>query len=545
MKKTIYFASLCLGGCLWATSCVDDKYDLSDIDTESAIKFDGLVVPVNLESIYLDQVLKVDDEDPSNPIKIFTDDQGNLRYAIQKSDEFHADPVYIKEIEAINGASINSLPILVNGTSIQSSMVPYVYMIGAGKVDDAIEKLYRLGLNNPMEINIAFYYSDNSKSVSVDNLVLSIPESFTAFYHGQEFTGGEIPVTITSGMLDEPIKVYAIDFGSDGIEPEGASGNKSLVFDGMLGIKSGSVTSGEGTLYAQFSMSPFTANQISGSINYEIEAPAFNPVSLEDLPDFLREGESQLIISNPQLYFYLGNPTGAPFHTSLSIEPNGNNGNRIDVTMEPFESSIILAADPQELSLSHLYPEATVQQETGLQYILYGQGLPESIDFNLGTTYLRGNVPNLVLGTYMNVEGEYTFFAPLAFDATSRILYQKSETDFFGEDMKEVKVEQLRLTCYPSTNLPFDLTLTVYPLNKEGERITKNGNEIKASGLVKANANGSEQLDINFNQPFTGLDGVEYVVSADFMNNEVLSPEQYIKLDKIRATVTGAYITDF
>ena len=545
MKKTLYFTSLFIGGCIMVTSCVDDKYDLSDIDTESAIKFDGLVVPVNLESIYLDQVLKVDDDDPSNPIKIYIDTQGNSRYAIQKSDKFHANEVYIPEIEATKGASINSLPVPVNGTSIQQAMVPYIYMIAPGKVDDSIEKLYRFGMSEPMKIDLSFYYADNSKNVDINNLVLSIPESFTAYYKGAEFTGGEIPVGLNSGMLDEPIFVYAIDFGADGIEPEGTPGNKGLTFEGMLGISSGTVESGSEGLYAQFTMSPFTVNQISGSINYEVEAPTFDPVSLEDLPDFLRESDSNLIISNPQLYFYLGNPTGAPFHTSLSIEPYGNNGSVIDIAMKPFESSIILAADPQELPLSNLYPEATIQPETGLRYILSGDGLPESINFNLSNTYLRGDVPNLVLGTYMNVEGEYTFFSPLALESSSTILYQKSETDFFGDDMKEVRVDQLRLTCYPSTNLPFDLTLTVYPLDKDGKRIKENGNEIKAEGTIKANANGSEQLDINFNQPFTGLDGVEYVVFAEFMDNEALSPEQYIKLDKIRATVSGEYVTDF
>ncbi|MDE5657722.1 MAG: hypothetical protein K2I25_01540 [Muribaculaceae bacterium] len=33
------------------TGCVDDKYDLSDIDTTAGIKVNDLVVPVNIDAV--------------------------------------------------------------------------------------------------------------------------------------------------------------------------------------------------------------------------------------------------------------------------------------------------------------------------------------------------------------------------------------------------------------------------------------------------------------------------------------------------------------
>lgn len=544
-NHNIYYVPLLLGGLLAASACTDDKYDLSDIDTTTSVKLDGLVLPVNLESIYLDQVLKVDDEDPENPIIIDTDSSGKKIFAIQKGGEFSAQPVYLEMIDADSYASVPSLPVVVSGTSISPAEVEYVYMIGEGKVDDSIEKIYRLGMHSPMEIKLDFYYSNSGMIPVVNDLVLSIPESFTAFYKGNEFSNGEVAVKVVDGSLDEPIYVYSIDFGGNGIEPTGSNGQKSLTFSGKIGIKTGNVSSGNDNLFVDFTMSPFVADQISGSINYEIDAPEFEPVSLSDLPDFLRDGESRLILNNPQLYLYFGNPTGAPFHTGLIITPEGNNGSMLSFEMNPFEESIILAPDIDNLALKNDYPGATLQEETGLSVILLGDGLPEYINFQLSTTYLRGNVPNLTLGTEMQVEGNYQFYSPLSFGQGSQILYQKAETDFFGEDAKAVKVSQLQLSAYPSTNLPFDLELTVYPLDKDGNHIyDKNGAEVKASGIVEANANGSKILDINLNQPFTGLDGVEYRVSAMFPNEESLSPDQFIKLDKIRAKVTGEYVTE-
>lgn len=546
-KRKLSYGSLILGSLVMLSACVDDKYDLDDIDTTTAIKLDNLVVPVNLESIYLDQVLKVDEDDPENPVIIFTNENGKRNYAIKKGGEFTADPLFLKLLEATSYASVKDFTLPVVGNQIQSISTDYEYVIGAGKVDNSIVRIYKMGISIPMEIDLKFSYSASSGVPEISKLVLEIPQSFTAFYNGSEFSNGEVPVNIVNGSLDSTIKVYAMDFGENGIEPTGEPGAKSLVFSGKIGIKSGIVDSSAEGLMAAFSMSPFTANEISGEINYQLETPEFEGVSLEDLPDFLREGESKLIIQNPQLYLNFGNPTTADFYTSLMIEPMGNGGEALNFPMNGFRESVILAADFTDLPYKNDYPGAMwiddEEVKTKLPYILYGDGLPEYINFSLGTTFVRGDVLNLTLGENLGVGGKYTFFTPLAFNATSQILYQKKETDFFGDDMKDVKVTQLQLSAYPTTNLPFDLELTVYPLDKEGNHIYSNGKEVSASGIVKANANGSEILDINLNNPFTGLDGVEYQVSAVFMDDEALSPDQFIKLDKIRAKVTGEYVT--
>lgn len=44
------------------TACIDDNYDISDIDTTAEIKVNNLVVPVNLDEITLSNVFDLDDE---------------------------------------------------------------------------------------------------------------------------------------------------------------------------------------------------------------------------------------------------------------------------------------------------------------------------------------------------------------------------------------------------------------------------------------------------------------------------------------------------
>lgn len=534
MNRSLFIGCFALSLCGLA-SCTDDKYDLDDVDTTAAIKLDNLVVPVRLSSITLDDVLDIDKDDPDNPVKLVTSN-GVSFYAIEESGEFEADEVFLDEIEAYDFATIPTLPLGNISSSIHDATVGFSYLIT--NVDSSIVSLYRMGLNEnkPMKIELSLSGSQGN----LENVVLLIPDSFTAYYNGEEVFGGEVNLgNISVGETSEPIYVYAMDFGT-GLSPE--DGNLDL--RGEIIIKSATVNSASSDLTAQFSMSPFTANSVSGSINYLVEEPDIQPISLDNLPDFLKNGESNLIIENPQLFLDFSNPLDVPFHTFLNITPYGNGGNAVNTELEPFVNSIVLAGSIQDI-YEGFYNASVLQQVPDLRYILSGNGLPEMIEFNLSDPYLRGDVLNLQLGVNMQLAGRYSFFAPLSFGEGSRIIYTQTETEFFGDDVKDVEVSHLQLSAYPITNLPFDVTLTVYPLDKEGKHILSNGQPVMASGTVAAFADGSRILDLNFNTYFTGLDGVEFTVMVDNMSGVALEPSQFIQLNNIRAKLSGKYITDF
>lgn len=542
MMKNRFGLGLLFIGLMSTTSCIDDKYDLDNIDTTSAIKVNDLVVPVNLESVTLDKVFDIDESDPDNIIVKYTYPDGTQVFAIQKTGDFNAEDVFINEIAATE-ATVSPLSIPVNPGSynLPESSTTYYYHIS--DVDSSITGVSSMKMSEPMEINLTV--SSDAGNVTLDNVVISLPQSFVATYNGENVVNGSVNVgSITNGYLEYPIYVYEIDFGyTDQTEGE-------LSFDGTIGIKSATanISGSASSLNVQFSMSGFIVNEISGSVNYEIEAPEFEPVSLEDLPEFLREGESNLIISNPQIYLNFSNPVNAPVYSDLSIisEKEGEEYNWISTDLVPFMNNLILAADVDDIALENDFPGAEKQEITDLRYILACDGLPTNINFNLMNTYVKGEINNFVLGQGLSFNGKYSFFTPLSLAPGSQIEYIKTETDFFGDDVKDVKVSKFQLTAYPTTNLPFSVKLQVSPLDKNGNIINgANGSPIVATGDIDAYADGSKPLDIDFNEPFSGLDGIKFSVIADANDEEALTPQQYIKLDKIRAKISGEYVTDF
>lgn len=74
-----------------ASSCVDNAYDLSDIDTTSRFNAKDLVIPMNIDQITLDQVLDLDDDSEVKTIV----QNGKKIYAVQKDGTFKSDPIKV------------------------------------------------------------------------------------------------------------------------------------------------------------------------------------------------------------------------------------------------------------------------------------------------------------------------------------------------------------------------------------------------------------------------------------------------------------------
>ena len=528
MKK-IHYPMLLLGGVMLTTSCVDDKYDLSDIDTTTAIKIDNLTVPVKLNTIILDDVLDIEEDGLIGRYPVDASPE-NQYYAIKKSGDFEADPIYLDMLKAESYTAAPSFTIPVVGNHIDKVTGEFSYLISS--VDESLQSLSYFGLwrEDYMKVNLTVYPSN----VNLSDVEIIIPSTFTAEYKGNSFDNGIIPVNIKDGSLDEPIFVTSMMF--DNIRPDD---DRKLNITGQIGVNSASISGYTGDLTIGFSMSPFTVNVVSGSINYEVQAPEINPVELTDLPDFLTEGETNLILMNPQIYLNLGYVNGANYRTEMSIVPNGINTKPIENLALLFNQSLVLAADINNLGL-HLYDSPTLTEVEDLRYILSGEGLPESINFSFENTYVTGEINDLILGEDKYISGGYTFFAPLSFAEGSQIIYRKAENDFFGDDMEDVKVSRFRIESDAVSELPADVTLTLYPLDRDGNRIQGKNGYVSASTTV---AHGTSRLELEITEEFNGLDGVEYIVTAENMKGVSLSPSQTLTLNNIRATLSGEYIT--
>lgn len=83
--------TLSITALLFSASCIDNNYDLSDIDTNSRFYVSGLTVPVNMNPVKLDLVLDISDDSD-----IKKDEEGN--YYFRKEGSFNSKPINVSKI---------------------------------------------------------------------------------------------------------------------------------------------------------------------------------------------------------------------------------------------------------------------------------------------------------------------------------------------------------------------------------------------------------------------------------------------------------------
>lgn len=550
MNKTLLKTFLPIAALLVLNSCFDDNYDLDNIDKTSQIKVNGLVIPVKLDKVMMGDILDIDD-DEDNLIVTFTGPDNKTYYAIKTKGEFNPDPVYIAPFSAYtNDVSLKienlsaSLTKAFNDIQLPEANTTFNYE--AYNIDEALLAVYRMDLKNPMNIAINI---DCPFSATITDLKIMIPAEFEAYYNGSRVIDGVITIPqVNTNETIQGITVNAIETGDISISHNNSSEIPDFQYEGTIGIIGGNLSLSEISsipdyINFTFMLGELEVNKISGNIKEIVEVPPFEGVNLSDLPDFLREGNSSLVLANPQLYITVDDPIGANVSTAISIVPLKEN-NVIDrfyqnfgLTANGVIGTYTILLSPDSNTANNPFDQYYVFSDLGNILKGNGNGLPNELSLSLSDVTVEGDV-EITLGGDILLGGSYEFFAPLDMDG-SYIHYEKTETGFFDKETDSLKIDLLSISASVNTNIPYNITLSVTPLDKNGQPLK---NYESQPVTIPANASGYS-FDLNVKNA-TGVDGITFKAEVA-AESGTLSNDQYIQLDNIKAKVTGAYITEF
>lgn len=90
-----HFLLLCAGVIAASafTSCVDDNYDLSDIDTTVKVEVNDLTIPINIDQFTMETIFDINEDDPEATVKVL-----NGVYAIVRSGSFSSNEIKFQPI---------------------------------------------------------------------------------------------------------------------------------------------------------------------------------------------------------------------------------------------------------------------------------------------------------------------------------------------------------------------------------------------------------------------------------------------------------------
>ena len=551
------------------TSCVDDKYDLSDIDTTVLVKVNDLTIPINLDQIELKSILEEGDE-----IKIV-----DGQYAITEDGDFNSDEIRLGKVtitsQTFEPTKVEDIPFvpaaiasMPEAGEFKIEPDPKQFKFDAADIPEEITGVTALGGD------LAFIFNFNmsglsavAKRVELRNLVIQLPKGLQM----SETSGGTYDAE--TGIISIPSKsivgenlTLTLKASKLNLEAMGAKfdyATHTLSVSGDYCVKSASLVIAKAdllpgvtptmlTLTIKYDIPTFPVTTFSGRVKYNIEGVDISDVDLSDLPDVLTQEGTDISIVNPCIFISLTNPLGKyglQAQTGMTITSWHGDVSEKYSTDAPYFT--IVPGDAQGVSaycLSPSAPAVTPSDFTGaihvpftkLSKVLSGEGLPSRLGIALDDPKVDDQpVTDLPLGTDIGaVSGKYSFFAPIALCSGSKIVYSDIADGWGSEDLDNLTITDLHVRASIACDIPLALDAKAYPIDKDGNDI--NGVTIEGAQLHA----GSEPqiVDIHITGSIRGLDGIRYEVIATAGDQEqTLKPDMHITVTNLRPTVSGYY----
>lgn len=565
MQKKHYFHVLAMAGALTTavlTGCVDENYNLEDIDTTMKFQVNNLTLPLNLAPVKLEDLVDLTSEEGIDTI--------NGEYVLLKEGQFTSDKMEIATIIAKptgdnDAKNTMVLPSIVSGFAIDMPKYIHQFHYNYEDVDEYIVKIDSGKVNVTLSLKLSVRHDDGSAIPGkFTELKVQLPKGFYGTVNNEYVVNaksGNI-VTIKSANTDNKGDLH-VDFKveSFNFDASGASlTDHNFTLRSDMGIVSGKFAAniskdGKGKITTETMISDLDVQTVSGTVFYDVKELKINEnISLNDLPDVLTDKRTKISLRNPQLYLTINNPLGNIGLTASSgfelsqIRPAGEETQTAELVdrlhIAGVEGAQTYCLCPDTAALKQFYPKysnAKLYELRNFGNIVYGNGLPEALKVDFSNPMIdKQRVVNFPLGVDLGqIHGDYTLYAPLELGGNSVIYYEDEATDWgLSSDSDEMDISLLVVEADVTSNLPIGVDLTVKPLNNEGHVITG----VKVNP-VEIPANGTKHVEIKVEGSILDLDGMRYtaiIKSAE--DAKALSPQSSLILNNLKIRVTGNYI---
>ena len=470
---------------LWTVSCVDNKYDLDkDIDMTINVGGEYLTIPAgSTDTTFLSKIIEVEEGDILQP------DATTRVYHLTKKDDIDVEPTTVKEVTV--GATTTDLESIeiVNNTGVSFSE-PEVsadittsgdFEATANDIDEALKELGSLRAKTPVDLNLTIDFNISGgnltfNQVKANKLKLVFPD-YIVFKEDEGIQDNELildeeVLSVNGSSYTRTLKVEGYKFSDaagSGMKPN-AEG--SLTIEGNISMEGDVVTSGiSGTgalaLVPKAVLEEMTVNSVTGVIQPKIEAET-TKIELNDLPDFLKDEDTRLDITNPVILLKADNPLETDVEIDAVLTPKKNNvnieGHEVKIGTGYGQNKVALIPGTNIIALSRT-GKCSIEGVT--ENIKVGdinnllETIPDDIDVNLQPIVRNENYYNAELGKEYDLPASYEVDVPLSFEQGLNIVYNDSVQDLNKDlnDLDKVSLKNAKIMLSVDNAIPLKLQL--------------------------------------------------------------------------------------
>lgn len=481
VKKTYPLWGFLLSFPLWTVSCVDNKYDLDkDIDMTVNVGGEHLTIPAgSSDTAYLSKIIEVEEGDILQP------DAATRVYHLTKKDDINVEPTTVKEVTIDETTTNLSSTEIVNATSSSNVEVsaPVTtsgdFEAKSNNIDEALKELGALYAKTPVDLNLKIDFTNTGDlsftKVKANKLKIVFPD-YIVFKAEEGIQGHEL--ILDGQVLSEDGSSYSRTLKVEGYEFSKNPGSGEKPVDGTLTIvgeismegdviTSGISGSGTLSLVPTAVLGEMTINSVNGVIQPNIDAETTN-IELNDLPDFLKDEETRLDISNPVILLRANNPLETPVEVDAVLTPMKDNaqidGKEVKVGSGNGKTPVVLASGENVIALSRT-GECTIEGVTSnvkvedINNLL--ETIPDDIEVKLKPVVRKKDYYTAKLGWSYEMPSSYEVDVPLSFEQGLNIVYNDSIQDLNKDlnDLDKVGLKNMKVILSVDNAIPLKLQL--------------------------------------------------------------------------------------
>lgn len=482
VKKMYPLWSFLLSFPLWMVSCVDNKYDLDkDIDMTINVGGEHLTIPAgSSDTAYLSKIIEVEEGDILQP------DATTRVYHLTKKDDIDVEPTTVKEVTISETTTKLEETKIVKTTSslINEDVTEGINTLGdfkaeSNNIDEALKELGALYAKTPVDLILTIDFQKeqnlNFTRVQANKLKIVFPD-YIVFKAEEGIQGHELildgqVLSENGSSYSRTLKVEGYKFSENagaGKKPNGGT----LTIEGVISMEGEVVTSGvSGTgilsLVPKTVLREMTANSVTGVIQPEIKAETTN-IELNDLPDFLKDEETRMDITNPVILLRAENQLETSVEVDAVLTPMKGNaqidGKEVKVGSGYGKTPVVLASGKNVIALSRT-GECTIEGVTSnvkvedINNLL--ETIPDDIEVDLQPVVRNEGYYTAELGRAYEMPSSYEVDVPLSFEQNLNIVYNDSVQDLNKDlnDLDKVILKKANVLLTVDNAIPLKLQL--------------------------------------------------------------------------------------
>lgn len=560
---------------LGITACVDNAYDLSkDVDMTITVGGENLSIPgSNTDSITLEKIF---DLDPESDVQ--ADADGN--YALTMNGEGSESTVNVENV-TIEGDQITTE---ASTTTLDFEYVPSQnaeadvndqtsFRVDKTYVTTDVTALYYSDVTSTSSLNIKF--SGNARQMHLaEGFKITFPSYLTIssdgdsrfLIEGNTLTFTQDVAIRSNETLSIPVSVTAINFEEMG-DNEGLIAPGHLVINGDIPVEGHAYLRAEDFLTQQnvqlelnteLNIGNIELTEVTAMVDPQVDI-TIDPVTVNNLPEFLQDNEVRIDMTDPKIYLYVSNESPVAVNFTADLMPyketqllhtialgNKENGteeiiipaNRTDyvICLHRLSDDAGITAD-EIITVSNLNDLVeTIPDEIRIENI-EATAVPERITMTLGRDY--------------TVKTDYNVVAPLQFNNGTEIVYN-DQMDGWNSDMEDLDVRHAEISLDATNTIPLGMTMTANAIDRDGNVMdeitaTVEGNITAGTPENPSSSKLTIRLESHADGALKNMDGISYRVVAEVpteVQGQVLNEKQALVLDNVIITVRGGITVD-